>query len=52
MSAHVVLATPEMFCNPEKVSYTCVLPADFVLILVVEDKLKSSLQKGCGSKDK
>lgn len=51
MSAHVVLSTSEMFSHFQKVSYTCMLPIDFILILVAEDKLESTLQKDSGSKD-
>lgn len=38
VSTHVVLSSPEMFPHLQKVSYSCMLPVDFVLILVVEDK--------------
>lgn len=51
VSAHVVLSIPEMSSHFQKVFCTSMLPFDFVLILIAEDKLESSLQKNSGSKD-
>lgn len=39
VSAQVVLSSPEMFPHLQKVPYSCMLPVNFILILVVEDKL-------------
>lgn len=51
MFAHVLLHIQEMLSHHQKVSYTCILSTDFILILAVEDNLEYSLQKASRSKD-